>query len=180
MTDQLTFYTSVKPDLKWSSLMRGSFVAGTVTLALLLSAVYFSQTFLTVWGLPIMMVWIACLCWGMIPYRELVQLENAPNKLTLTSESLIFSLKGKDLLSIPLASVASLEHIDFPSTYGIGIRLLQPAPKPVVVHGTPKMMKAYYGKYRFDIFLPYFTKRAYGEIEGARAITLLTGEYHEV
>lgn len=82
---------------------------------------------------------------GLIPYRRLQRLEVRPNELVISEHGLIY-YKGGDLQwKLPYSSIQRLSFQETAWRYGIALD----------VEG------------RFDLFLPYFTKRSFQILDQA-------------
>lgn len=143
MDNSTTLRTSVSPSLlKWR-LYLGSFLAGAGAFLLLFSSIYLSTSALEKWGFLILILGLGLIAVGLIPYRKLQRLEIKPNELILSEHGLAYYKGGSLQWKLPYASIHSMQFLESAWSYGIALD----------VEG------------RFDLFLPYFTKRSFQILE---------------
>jgi hypothetical protein len=146
--DFLKLRTSIKPELMRKALFRGSLLGGTGVFLLVISGIFMPVPILSQWGIPIFLLAMLLIAFGMIPYRKLTRLEKSPNEIIISSDDLLtYCRKGKIIFQISLSSISSCSYIDDESVYGI---------KLILQEGQ-------------EIFLPYFTELAKSQIERYRA-----------
>lgn len=145
MNNSTTLRTSIDPTLlKWR-LYLGTFLGGCGGVLLLLSSIYLSAQSLEKWGFLILMFGLGLIALGLIPYRKLQRLEVRPNELVISEHGLIYYKSGELQWKLPFASIHSLSFQETAWHYGIALN----------VEG------------RFDLFLPYFTRRSFQILEAA-------------
>lgn len=143
MNNSTTLRTSISPSLlKWR-LYLGSFLAGSGAFLLLISAIYLSPTALEKWGFLILIFGLGLIALGLIPYRKLQRLEVKPNELLVSEHGLAYYKGGSLQWKLPYSSIHSIQFLESAWSYGIGLD----------VEG------------RFDLYLPYFTKRSFEILE---------------
>ncbi len=159
--DNQKYFSSVRPELKRRVLMKGSLWAAIGTLPLIYGGIFFGVNVLSFWGFALLGFWIFCLLMGMIPYRKLTRLEVNPDSLIVDVEKLTYIRGKKEILSVPLESIESLDYIDSGDIYGIGVRLKNPVPKKVVIYNE---LTTIYGLEGYSLFFVYFTERVCSEL----------------
>lgn len=138
----MTLRTSVKPQLlKWV-LFLGSFFAILGACLLLFSGIALPVDSLKKWGPLLFLLSLGLIAGGLIPYRRLQKLEVNPDQLVILEKGLIYKRAGVQEWQLPFDSIQSADYIDNPWRYGILLHV----------------------ENSWDIFLPYFTKRAYEEL----------------
>lgn len=111
----------------------------------MLASIYLSTQALEKWGFLILIAGIGLIASGLIPYRKLQRLEVRPNELVLSKHGLIYYKGGELQWKLPFSSIQRLSFQESAWSYGIALD----------VEG------------RFDLFLPYFTKRSFQILEEA-------------
>jgi hypothetical protein len=143
MNNSSTLRTSISPSLlKWR-LYLGSFLAGGGAFLLLFSSIYLSTSVLEKWGFLILILGLGLIAIGLIPYRKLQRLEVKPNELILSEHGLAYYKGGRLEWKLPYDSIRSVTFFESSWRYGIYLD----------VEG------------RFDLFLPFFTKRSFQILE---------------
>lgn len=151
------------------ALMRGTFLSVIGIIIILFGGAFTPQDYLKIWGLPIFVIGIAFITWGMLPYRKLRRLEINPDCIQVDSEeSLHFTIKGEPIFSLSLADIEHIEYIQKNHVYGIGIILRKtPSMKMIVYHSNwdlAALRKKSIKEYSCDLFLPYFSKYSFQEL----------------
>lgn len=165
----LILRSSISSSLLRNTLLRGFAVAFFGILILLCAGSYLPVEFLHRWGWSLFLISLGLITLGMLPYRRLSRLQIKPNELILSdSNHIVFSQRGRELLTIPMQSIARMSYIFHPRLYGIAL-WLRPAPlKPILVHQSPKeienMRRLGQQLGNADLFFPYFNQRAYDEL----------------
>jgi hypothetical protein len=166
----ITLRSSIKPELMRSTLFKGTAIASFGALLLILGGSLLSVNQLQIWGIPLLAASLYLIRCGLLPYRQLSQLELKPYQIVITpDERLLFKTKDEMLFSMGFQTIQSLKYIDGDRTYGIGITLKQPLPEKIRVATQQFDMRQFQERSRkehdCDLFLPYFTKRSYAELE---------------
>lgn len=142
----LILRSSIRPSLMRQAVIRGSYLSGAGGLLLLVSGAILSTHLLKLWGLPIFLISITLITWGLYPYRRLKNLENNPDRIIINQQEwLHFLRKGKAVFSTPLKNISQIKYIKEKHTYGIG-----------VVLNLEESVR--------DLYLPYFSKQAFQEL----------------
>lgn len=158
----LIFYSSVKPDLKRSVLLKGSLIAGIGALVLLLAGALVPPAELSIWGWPVIIISFGLIALGLIPYRRLCRLEERPSKLLVTDENeLIYELNDRKRITIPIDLIEKMEYLENGSMYGIGICLKKGSNLKLKIHDPLFSLKK---KFSCDLFLPFFSRRVLAEL----------------
>lgn len=149
--------------------MRGTLIAGVGGGLFLGGGLYLTPETLSVWGLPLFVVAMGLMAFGLIPYRRLCRLEVNPYEAVPSDEGITFYAQKKKRFTIPRASIERMAFCEKGRAYGIGVWLKQPLPEKVVVHEKGPVLHSYrkWARKRFgcDLFLPYFTKRGLAQLE---------------
>lgn len=161
--------SSIRTSLKTLTLLRGSLIAGFGALFIVFAGVFLTTENLKVWGWPVIIISFGFIAAGLIPYRRLCRLEMSPYEAVSHEGGLTFTAMGKKMFTIPSVSIGRIEYCEKGNRYGIGIWLKKPLPEKVLVHDR-RFDIAYYqarAKRQFgcDLFLPFFTKRALGNLD---------------
>lgn len=144
MNTQLSFWTTVKPQLLKKVLLQGTVLAGCGVIILVLAGILIPRNIMEIWGIYIFFLSAILMAVGLVPYRHLQKLESNPNKITLSDDRTLHYHKGDRILySIPFDQIQSLEWIDKKNIYGITLGLK---------NGQSK-------------FLSFFSHRSYQEIK---------------
>ena len=139
--ETLTLFSSIKKELLQQQLMRGSAVAAIGALILIFGGTWVPQASLSFWGLPLFLVGIGLITWGMLPYRRLKQLENSPYVIKVENHTIYCFKGGKETYRLDMNNIENLEYVDDVRLYGIRIILKSPE--------------------NSTVFLPYFSKNSY-------------------
>lgn len=178
-SETITIRSSVLPDLMRKTLRRGTLLAGIGVLALLFGGVFIPVEKMRIWGPFLFLFSLGMITWGLLPYKRLKRLEDKPSMLVVEGDGwLHYSVGGKPLFSIPIASIDRTVFIDRPSIYGIGVflknaNLENPGLRSVYSEldaDTPIL--GYLLKYTewsrklhgCDLFFPYFSQRSFNTL----------------
>lgn len=155
----LILRSSIRPALMRQAVIRGSCLSGAGGLLLLITGAILPAHLLKLWGLPIFLIGIALITWGLYPYRRLKNLENNPHRIIIDQkEWLHFLSKGKPIFSTPLKNISQIKYIEKKHTYGIGV-ILNQEKQPTI-----KTKISCIEESDCDFFLPYFSKQAFLEL----------------
>lgn len=167
--ETMTIRSSVLPALMRKILWKGTLLGGSGVVILLLGGIFIPLKEMKVWGPFLFLFSLSLITWGLLPYRRLKRLEEKPSTLILEGEEwLHYSVRGKPLFSIPIASIDHIIFIDKPSTYGIGVILKDHLPKKLVVQDTsfdpmqfpPRSLEWH----PCDLFFQYFSQRSFNAL----------------
>jgi len=165
--DTVKLYSSVKPSLIRWMLFRALLLAGAGVLLLAYSGSFIPPQQLSVWGIPILLVGGALIYIGMVPYRRLVRVQDAPNELIVIGEKYLqYVERGVRQFSVPVVSIEKIAYRDSGGReYGLAITLKEPLPEKITVHNPRldilKFQKRSQKRQGCDLFIPYFSVRAY-------------------
>lgn len=165
--DTITLRSTIHPDLKRSMLFKGSAIAIIGFLPLLYAGIMVPAEHLQFWGFPLFLLSFAMIAAGLIPYRKICKLEEQPNEIILSQDSLQYYENKKLLFTIPLSNIDSIQNIEEGKRYGIGMQLKNSENKiilhqPIEIAKIRKKMQKTYG---VDLFFPYFSHRSYQELD---------------
>lgn len=150
--DQISLRSVVTPMQLRAHLLSGTFKAATGAFILLIFGAFLKEPYLHLFGLPLLVIGVALICWGLIPYKQLKKLQEAPYKLTINPHDLVIDLKKRKPIVIPHSSIASLSYKQG-NNPGIVIKLHPVGEEPSL--------------HKRELFLPYFTTRSFEELEKA-------------
>lgn len=158
-SDCIKIRTSIDPQLKKHTLLKGTALAGLGAILLVGSASFMPAAQLKYWGLWIFLFSGLLMAMGLIPYRTLSLLEATPNELILNKNTLLFTQKKKVLLDIPNRSIEQLGFTQRKGIYGLQVRLKKNLPEKI------RLMKKHLSKNDFVsfengvLFFPYFSQK---------------------
>lgn len=162
--DNLTVKSSVKNSIIRFALLRGTIFAGLGVL-LLIYGTFLSIETLQTWGFPLFCVAIGLIALGLLPYKKLRRLEVNPYTIETDDSHLHFLEKGVPLFSVPLDSISRFGYWESKNQYGIRIYLKETMKDKIIVHSSHFDMAKFMAKSRngqyCDLFLPYFSQRAF-------------------
>lgn len=159
----VTWRSSVKPKVLRSTLLKGSLLAGSGALMLLLAGTFFPLSQLKIWGLPILIASLIFITLGLLPYRRLTQLETSPDELQLDEKALTLFRKKKPLLQLPLSLIAHVHYLENSSTYGLCIHLKSASQEKIKLF-EKALEKGTFVREGCDVFFPYFSERSSQEL----------------
>lgn len=165
--------SSIKPKLLKKTLIRGTILASGGLVAIFAAWAFFYDTVTSYFGFGLFIIGLALITAGMLPYKQLTQLELFPHLLELNSPTdaqqyeLHYFQKGKPYLAIPVTIIKKLNYIDANDHYGIAIELKQTSAAKVRIlqNKSPIKFLAMSKKIsRADIFLPFFSRYTFEEL----------------
>lgn len=167
---RITFRSSIHRALKKSVLLRGTIWASIGVLLWVLAGVFLPLSVLTIWGAPILLLGGALIVVGLLPYRRLSRQENKPNELILTElDELYIFFERTGMFKVELKNIETMAYLDDDTRYGIGLWIKYPKKSHITLLNPhikiDEYLKNCQKDYQCDIFLPYFSKRTYQEIE---------------
>ena len=121
--ESVIVYSCIKKSMMKKEIMKGTAIAILSLIPLLLSFIYLKASILETYGLGLLILAFGGLYIGLGRYKALARIENAPNRLTITSHELIFSLRGKPKYSIPLEHISSMGYREGSVDYGLIVTL---------------------------------------------------------
>lgn len=169
MSDTLKLRTCIKSDVRRHALIRGTLFSAIGACLLLYGAIFLPTATLQVWGIPLLCIGGGLMTWGLQPYRRLCQLENRPDEIISVYKTEIqYYSKEKRIFTIPAQSIQKLSYFEKENAYGIKISLKLPCSEKIRIHD-PKFdfdlyLKKTRAKYGCELFLPYFSKRAFQDL----------------
>lgn len=168
--DSLTIRSSINHNLYKKTLFRGSFLSFLGFLPLLYGSLWMDAATLSVWGIPLFIVGMGLIMWGMLPFKRIKELERDPNELHwIDNHSISYDHKGKKTMTIPINSIENLTYLEGNTIYGIKLTFKKNMDQKVTVHD-PRFAYERYEKesqkrYGCDLFFPYFSKRSYSKFQ---------------
>ncbi len=161
--------SSIKPTLLYSSLIRGTFLAGIGILILLFFGTFIPVEPLKIYGPFIILISLLFITLGLYPYQKLKQLEVNPHEILLNEDHLIFSWKRKPLIMVPFSEIDKIVNIQLESRYGIGILLKKPINHHLIDPNfdEKKFIASSQKNYSCDLFLPFFTTYSFELVKQA-------------
>ena len=168
---EMKLRSSIKPEFARNMLFRGTLLAGIGIALLVFGGAFIPASYLSQWGLILFLVAGGLVAWGLIPYRRLMQLEVKPNELIIDQKSIEVTFKRKPTLVIPFSAIQEMRYLENSKIYGIQIWLKKDAAEKVVIQDSqfdPKSSR----KYGCDLFLPYFSKNSFNELNSKNDLSL--------
>lgn len=167
-SDSVTIYTSIKPQLKRFVLLRGTLIALAGVALIVYAGAFLGPSTLNNWGLAIFLSGAFFIALGLIPYKRVARIEEAPNKIIVTDRrQLHYYRHGKDVWTLPLEAIEQVVEIDEPGFYGIGLKL-----SSEYTGALPKLSiigeiyaRGIRSRHRVDVIFPYFSRHSYRELE---------------
>jgi hypothetical protein len=168
--EHLIVHSQVKPELKKRVLTRGTILGVLGAAIWLFAGIMIPQGTLTDWGLPLFLLGLGFITFGLLPYRQLMKVDNNPSDLLLIENTqLSYAEAGVKKFTVPFSCIEKIGDLEGDSPYGIKIWLKNPLPDKLVVHDLKydfaDEIEKTRSKYQCDIFLPYFTESAFRKAE---------------
>ena len=168
--ETMTIRSTVLPVLMRKTLWKGTLLGGIGVLALFFGGIFTPLEEMKVWGPFFFIFSVTLITLGLLPYKRLRRLEDKPSSLILEGEEwLHYSVKGKPVFSIPIASIDHIICIDKSSKYGIGVILKDPLPKKLVVQDASFDLTQFRARslklHQCDLFFQYFSHRSFNELQ---------------
>ena len=121
-------------------------------------------------GHPFFLLGIFFISIGLLPYRKLARLQLKPHEIHFDGACLIFHKQGKPLFKLFALSIEKISYLEREHLYGVGIWLKKPVEEKVKVLQSHFNFAAFIADsmHRFegcDLFLPFFTKRVFEELQ---------------
>lgn len=168
MEDARKFYSSIKPEMKRSMLLRGSVIAGIGALIIVVTGTLLPLEQMEFWGWPIIIFSLGLITLGLLPYRRLCALEDNPNVLVMTEDGIVYYHRQRKRLTLPKDAIDKLEYLHDQNLYGIGIWLKKDPEHPPIVHDPFFNANSHQKKakilFKSDLIFPFFTERVFKQI----------------
>ncbi len=162
------------------TLARGSVAAGIGIVIILIAGMELPPEQLSVWGIPILILGLALIALGLIPYRLLSRRRENPDELVVTEEGLTYFQMGKLTLTIPYDAVARVFHLNDPPAYGVLIELKEHPSEKVHVHTRDydviRVRHKTRRRFDADLFFPFFQRIDFDELRRGLALVNYTDE----
>lgn len=160
--------SSINATLKGTTLKKGA----SFTLfggSLFLITAFMPLSILTTYGLPLFIVSCLLIAQGLVPYRRLLLEEIHPNEIHFDGHELYFLKKKNPLFKLKKEDIETINFIENKKGYGISLQIKKPLDKQVVVLTSKRRFMRYLISskrmaHTGDLYLPFFTKRAYQEL----------------
>jgi hypothetical protein len=163
----MTIRSAITKELQHGALMRGSFLAGVGAILLLYTGGFMEPRLLGNWGAISFLIGFGLITWGLLPYRQLMNLQMNPYEIIVEDNHFVFQRRGKPMFSVPYGAIERSGFIEDRWHYGIAIWIKSEVDSPVIIHSPNvdinRLRTQNQKKHGCDLFLPYFTKRAYEE-----------------
>lgn len=169
----LTLRTTLYPFLVRQTLFKGFCISLIGMTLLVYSGTFIPSHLLKFMGLPVFIMGIGCLAWGLLPYRRLSRLELQPDKLeALEAKSIDFFSKGEKVLSLPFNAIQSFDYFQKEGIYGLVILLKTPShklriPSSIFLKEADKRLL---NTLQADFFFPYFSQHSVRELKDWYAV----------
>lgn len=161
--------SSIKTTLLYSSLIRGTFLAGIGILALLFFGIFIPIDSLKIYGPFIVLISLLFISIGLYPYQKLKQLELKPHEILLNEDHFLFAWKRKPTIIVPFSEIDKILNIQLKNRYGIGLLLKKPNNANLVDphFDLNKFIASSQKNYQCDLFFPYFTTYSFEQCKEA-------------
>ena len=120
------------------------------------------------WGLFIFLISFFLIVIGLLPYKRLSVHTQNPDKIKIIEcDVLEFYLKGNKILAIPVENIKELLFLEKNQIYGIGIFLKSKISltSHLWTFQFQKAQNKFHTLLKTDLFLPYFSKRSFEELQ---------------
>jgi hypothetical protein len=169
MSEIIKLRSTIRPELMWSALLRGTLFATVGALLLIYGGTTLPKNSLIGWGIPLVLVSLMLIAFGLIPYRRLSRLQVNPDEIHIKETSFCFISKKKMCFTVPFASIEKIELLERRALYGIGVQLKHNPSEKISVHDPRFDMQRYQAcsqkRFDCDLFFPYFTSHAVEELK---------------
>jgi len=167
--DVLPLRSSVRPSFVKKSLFRGTSIASLGLLPLFYGALFLDTEALSLWGLPLFFLSFGMIAYGMLPFKQLIDLQQNPDQLILHADNqIVYHQKGSAALTIPLSAMEQVKYLEMRTIYGVAIWLKDAPTERIIVHSPTfnfaRTRTRSLCQYRCDLFLPYFTRQTFNEL----------------
>lgn len=161
----LVLRTSIKTAVKRKTLYKGITIGFIGISLILFGGTGLSEKQLSFFGIPIFLISMGLITFGLLPYRRFTIKELNPDKLILKEAGCLeFCKKEKKLFDIPIKSISEVYYIEKGTVYGIGVILKNPLPEKIRVYEPGFDMLSFQNKsrnkFQCDLFFQCFTERS--------------------
>lgn len=159
---QCVLRSAIQTGLLNRALKKGSWLAGSGALLIILCGTFLPLSIISILGIPIFITGITLIGIGLLPYKKLCRLQLKPHEIHINATELLFLQMGKPLFKVAIRSIEKLAFLRKENIYGIGLWLKRPLEERVKVLQPHFNFAAFMADSleRFDgcdLFLPYFT-----------------------
>jgi hypothetical protein len=165
----LSLNSTIHSSIKKATLIKGTIYGAAGMSLWLYGGIFLSPSVLATWGWVLLLLGGVFITLGLLPYRQLSYLENTPHQVKVDSlNELYFALHGRILFKVSLEKVDGMAYLDDDKHYGIGLWIAPTSKDITALHYSldlPLYVEENQKKYFCDLFLPYFSKRSYYELE---------------
>lgn len=162
--EEFVIKTKIESSYKKHKLFWGSSLAIIGALAIVVSALYLPTDLLPNWGLFIFFAGLFAIRQGLTPYKKINKLEVFPHELHFSKKTLIYRKESKNIFSLPVDAIGSIQFYKDKKIYGLQLFLKIPFSEKIVIHNPDFPMKKFHKhsnrKYSCDFFFPYFPASA--------------------
>lgn len=162
--------SSIKPQILHTALIQGTILATMGMAILIFSGVFLPPEQLKFLGPFAILIALLLITLGLYPFQQLKKLETSPHEILFSSENhFLFSWKRKPLFIVSLETIEHLSYLCSGNQYGIAIVLKREGQRGITVcdpnFDLTKFQSSSQKKYECDLFLPFFTRRSFEELE---------------
>lgn len=165
----MTINSAITKDLQYATLLRGALLALFGAILLIIPGITLAPNTLSTYGPFLFFLGFGLITLGLLPYRQLTQLQMQPYQLIPENTHFLFKMKGKPIFSIPYASIDHSSFVDNRWNYGIALWIKPNTTSPVIIHSPNidinRLRNKNQKKYGCDLFLPFFTQRSFAEFK---------------
>lgn len=151
--------TTIKDSLIRYYLFRGTILAGLGGGILLFTGVFLPLLSLSEMGIPIFLLGIGLITWGLLPYRRLWRLELNPCELVANDNYLALFHGERRLLYIPQKKIAKIQYFEGKHAYGLRLMLKSKLQKKTVFYNKIKLNSYYKILPEGDLLLLNFSEK---------------------
>jgi hypothetical protein len=173
--------SQVDPALVTRTLARGSVAAGLGIVIILIAGMELPASQLAIWGIPILLLGLALIALGLIPYRIIARRRDNPDILTVTDEGVHYTQMGKPTLTIPFDALARVSYLSNPPAYGVLVKLKEHPTEKVHVHTRDydvlRVRHKTRRRFGADLFFPFFQQTEFDELRRGLALANFVDEY---
>jgi hypothetical protein len=179
MKETFIIRTSIKPQIMRRTLFKGSLLALSGVLTLLISGIFLPKEQLQYGGFLFFLFGIGCITFGLLPYRRLSAMELKPDELIANErEDLEFWSKGKKRFTIPCSIIDKIDYIETNHTYGLALWLNPSTQQPIRIHdpyfNIHSLPEQTQNAAKSSLFLKFFSKRSTEELKEWQELSTLS------
>ena len=179
--EEVIVQSQVDSGLVARTLARGSAVAGLGIVIILIAGIEMPPEQLALWGIPILLLGLALIALGLIPYRIISRRRDTPDLLSITDEGMTYTQGGKPTLTIPFDTLSRVSFLDQAPAYGVLIQLKEHPAEKVHVHTRDydalRIRHKTRRRFGADLFFPFFLKSEFDELRRGLALANFVDEY---